>query len=112
MEEKLLEVTSTPRECPSCGARLERTAAVLVVQCPSCGDELVISAVQRLLVVLLAAVLSWAGPALITRNLNVSPVMFIFFVFPGLPVAAQLVTAIFPPRYERRRPGVITIFRR
>jgi hypothetical protein len=112
MEDKLLEVTPRPRQCPSCGASLQPTQAILVVECPSCGDELVISFFQRLLIVLLAGVLAWGVPALIARNLNISPLMFIFFVFPGLPAAAQLVTTILPPRYERRRPGVITIFRR
>jgi DNA-directed RNA polymerase subunit RPC12/RpoP len=112
MEGKFPEVALRSRQCPSCGARLEPTQAVLVVECPSCGNELIISAVQRVLIVVLAAVLSWAVPALITRSLSVSPVMFIFFVFPGLPVAAQLVTTILPPKYEQRRSGAISIFRR
>ena len=107
-----MDVTSRPRQCPSCGARLPPAPAVLVVQCPSCGDELIISAAQRVLIVLLAAALAWAVPALMTRDPTVSPVMFIFFVFPGLPVAAQLVTTILPPKYEQRRSGVTGIFRR
>jgi predicted RNA-binding Zn-ribbon protein involved in translation (DUF1610 family) len=112
MGDKFLQATSRPRQCPSCGARLRPTLAVLVVHCPSCGDELIISAAQRVLIVLLAAALAWGVPALITRNPNVSAVMFVFFVFPGLPLAAQLVTMILQPKYEQRRSGVASIFRR
>ena len=112
MESKSPEIILRSRHCPSCGARLEPTHAVLVAECPTCGNELIISAVQRVSIIILAAVLSWAVPALLTRSVSVSPVMFIFFVFPGLPVAAQLVTMVLPPKYEQRGSGVISIFRR
>jgi hypothetical protein len=84
----------------------------MVVQCPSCGEELIVSSAQRVLIVSVAALLSWAVPALLARNPGISPLMFVFFFFPGAQLATQLVTMILPPNYKRREPGVITIFRR
>jgi hypothetical protein len=84
----------------------------MVVQCPSCGEELMVSIAHRVLIVSMDALLSWAVPALLAGNTAISPLMFVFFFFPGAPLAGQLVTMILPPKYERREPGVITIFRR
>jgi len=107
-----LDVALRPRQCPSCGASLQRTQAILVVECPSCGDELVISFFQRSLIVLLAGVLAWVVPALLAKNTSISPLMFIFYIFLGLPMAAQIVTMILPAKYEQRRSGVTRLFRR
>jgi DNA-directed RNA polymerase subunit RPC12/RpoP len=101
-----------PRQCPACWASLQPAQAGMVVQCPSCGEELVVSIGHRVLIVLVAALLSWAVPALLAKNPAISPLMFIFFFFPGVPLAAQLVTMILPPKYERRSSGVISLFRK
>lgn len=101
-----------PRQCPVCGAMLQPSQTAIIIQCESCGQELIMGSAHRCLIVSLAAVLSWAIPALLARNPAVSPLMFIFFFFPGLPLAAQLVTKILGPKYQRRGSPFTTLFRR
>jgi hypothetical protein len=101
-----------PRQCPACWVDLQSSLTIMTMQCQACGEELVISTSHRVLIVAVAAVLSWAVPALLAGNPGISPLMFVFFFFPGAPLAAQLVTMILPPKYERRSSGVISIFRR
>lgn len=82
----------------------------MLVQCQSCGRELVVDFPHRLLSVLLAGLLAWGVPALAAKNPGITIPMFVIFFFPGLPLAAQIVTKIIPPKYKVRTPVVTTLF--
>jgi len=82
----------------------------MLVQCQSCGRELSLVFPHRLLIVFLAGLLAWGVPALAAKNPGITILMFVIFFFPGLPLAAQIVTTIIPPRYELQKSAFTTLF--
>lgn len=99
-------------QCPVCGLDLRGRPRPFVAHCPSCNSELVFSLSHRILVVTFALILSWAIPALVTKNTGISPIMFLFFFFPGLQVAAEVVAALSPPKYEQRGSPFLSLFQK
>jgi hypothetical protein len=102
--------------CPNCSRDLGAKpfgSKPPYTSCPFCGVPLSHVWWQRILITVLALILTFAFPA----SLGVRGIMALIFAglfccFPALVVAIILIFKIMPPKYVRKSEAVTTLFQR
>ena len=103
--------------CPVCEADLGKKAAEqkpqFLTECPFCGVPLSLVWWQRILIAVLAAILTFAIPAYFGLGKGITLVFpALLFCFPAAMLAQMVVLTIVPSKYMRKDQAVMTLFQR
>jgi Protein of unknown function (DUF983) len=103
--------------CPACGTDLRKKSAdqrpQYLTTCPFCGVPIVLVWWQRILIAILAAILTFAIPAYFGLGKGITLVFpALFFCFPAALLAQWVVLTLVPPKYMRKDQAFTTLFQR